>query len=88
VIEGLNESSVVKDEDKCHRKRSENVYSNETFFEQMEASYLPSRKQFFLYTINEHEALANKVFTARKNKSLTKNSILSKSDTNLSVTKY
>lgn len=60
-----------------------NVYSNETFsIDQLESNFLPSRKEFFLYTIDEHEAFSNRIFTARK-KSLTKNTSLSKSDTNL-----
>lgn len=67
----------------------ENSYPNEAFFEQAESNFMPPKREFFLYTINEHEVLTNKIFTAKKKLSnnLTSTSKLSKSDTNLSISK-
>ncbi len=60
-----------------------NVYSNQDNF--FSPEFLPPRKEFFLYTIDEHETFANKIFMARKKTSLGANSTISKSDTNLSI---
>lgn len=69
-----------------------NGHSNKTFFELNDEEFriespLP-RKQFFLYTIDEHETLVNKTFTVRKKLTGLTGTIssLSKSDTNLNLT--
>jgi hypothetical protein len=50
--------------------------------------FLPSRKEFFLYTIDEHQMRTQKTFTARKKvKDVSRGSAskMSKSDTNLAI---
>jgi hypothetical protein len=47
-------------------------------------NFLPPKRDFFLYTITEHENLTKKTFSfKKKNKNLKVCSVLSKSDSNL-----
>ncbi len=96
--ESQNSSEISFDD--CQKKTESNVQvfdgssiistSNlndtyDNFFDNPEL-FLPSRKQFFLYTIDEHQAQMKRTFTAKKKVSdLSHFTKLSKSDTNLAV---
>ena len=61
----------------------ENGDSNQNNFE-FEFNFLPPKRDFFLYTITEHENLTKKTFSfKKKNKNSKISSVLSKSDSNL-----
>jgi hypothetical protein len=78
-----------------NEESSRRTPSHRTFFDLFEDNFLPSKKEFFLYTINEHQNLTNKIFSARKKFTTTNLSggnlwstgKLSKSDTNLTAQK-
>ena len=56
-----------------------NIFDNPELF-------LPSRKEFFLYTIDEHQLQMKRTFTAKKKvRDLNCSAKLSKSDTNLAI---
>lgn len=62
------------------------LFANPSFNETSEQSYMPLRREFMLYTIDENEAVPNKSVNTTRNKYSTNLSVcakLSKSDTNL-----
>lgn len=93
IVVDNNSNNSSEEIDGQKGQAEHNGHSNETFFEQqnnMDEDYLtaPSRRGFFLYTIDEHETLTNKMFTVRRKMNIYSASSLSKSDTNLSKIKY
>ena len=60
------------------------ILSNETQVDTFDFDFLPPKRDFFLYTIAEHEHLTKKTFSYKKrNKNLNITTTLSKSDSNI-----
>lgn len=96
TTETPDQDNLIDCEMESETKQQNNCHLNDMFFEQMDEEFARlTRRPFFLYTIDEHETFANKMFTVRKKLDFQRPngggsivSSLSKSDTNLATLKY
>ncbi|CAF0796463.1 unnamed protein product [Brachionus calyciflorus] len=79
-------NSLISEKKLETRNHNQMLYSNPSFYDNMDSNNMPFRREFLLYSINENEQVTNKSFNIIRNKksnNLASAANLSKSDPNL-----